>query len=375
MDSRIIYFGAQFIFGVLFVVLFHLNRLSYRGKAPVKLEAVFILFLITLVLDIIWVFIEGVPKLRNWNITLETVYLSTMAWTGYVWFLHTLDFFPAKSLKLKDYKYILGIPVIIEIICILLSIRTGWIFSVDEGGTYIRGPYHFYTVALNYIYMLLGSYVALKCRNEATLSLDKRRFTVAALFPLPVLLLSGAQILLPPGLPAMQGGVLVSLLLLYGGSTDAIITTDHLTALPNRIAFEAYMMERIQKYPANGSYHLYLLEGDIDNFKIINDSFGHIEGDRALVQTADALREYFSEYGVSFRTGGDEFMIVVESDCELDIQKIRREFNEHLSASAYRDDMTLSMSLGISEYDGSMTLREFIDSADRDLYAVKSLQS
>lgn len=372
MDSRIVYFGAQSIFALLFVVMFFLNRNSYRGRGTSKLEALFVLFIITLILDGIWVFIDGVPKYRTAHIALETTYLSTMACTGYLWFLYTLDFLPADSLKLRNYRYLLGIPVVIEIILIFLSIKNGWIFIVDEGGTYIRGKYHIYTVLLNYLYMLLGSYVALKCRKEAVLSLDKRRFAAVAMFPIPVLLLSGLQMLLPPGLPAMQGGVLIGLLLQYGGSTDVIITRDYLTGLPNRLAFDNYLVDRMQKHHTDDKGRLYLMEGDIDNFKSINDTLGHAGGDRVLCRAADALRRFFSANGTVFRTGGDEFMIIAETDEELNVSETRIGLNEYLSEHAGQDQqMTVEMSLGISEYDGVMTFDEFIEATDRSLYADK----
>lgn len=371
MDSKIVYFGTQSIFGILFLVLFFLNRSSYRERGTHKIDALFIVFVITLVLDSAWVFIDGVPEYRTWHIALETTYLSLMACTGYLWFLYTLDFFPAKSLKLRDYKFLLGIPVLIEIALIIISIKTGWIFEVDAGGTYIRGDYHIYTVLLNYLYMLFGSYVAIKCRREALLPIDKRRYTVAALFPLPVLVLSGIQMLLPPGFPSMQGGVLIGLLLLYGGSQNALVSRDFLTGLPNRIAFENELTEQMQKYRSDGPNLLYLMEGDIDNFKQINDTFGHPVGDKVLKHAADVLCQVFSPYGSVFRIGGDEFMIIAEADDHFDINELRNRLNEQLSLNASKDEMNISMSLGIMKYDGKMSFREFIDNVDKDLYTDK----
>lgn len=63
-------------------------------------------------------------------------------------------------------------------------------------------------VVINYLYMLLGSYVALKCRKQVLFEVEKRWLTAAAFFPVPVLLLSGVQMLLPPGLPSMQAGAI-----------------------------------------------------------------------------------------------------------------------------------------------------------------------
>ncbi|MBP3736160.1 MAG: GGDEF domain-containing protein [Lachnospiraceae bacterium] len=372
MDYRIIYFGAQTMIGILFLVLYSLRCAGRRGQRPEKLDAVYGLFIITILLDSIWILIDGVPKYRTWHILLELVYLSVMAHTGYLWFLYTLDLFPAKSMLLRRYRYILGIPVLFQIALILTSVKTGLIFIVDENGTYIRGSLSLLPVLMNYCYMLLGSYVALTCRKEALLTIDKRRFTVAALFPVPVLFLSGAQMLLPPGLPTMQGGVLVALLLLYGTSQNLLITRDYLTGLPNRSAFEQDLLERLRRYRADGSSNLYLMEGDLDSFKQINDTYGHPAGDTALRHAADALRLVFSPYGaVVFRTGGDEFMVIAETDVPLDTDLLRKELNKCLLAASENDPVRLSMSLGIEKYDGRTDFRALIESADRKLYEAK----
>ena len=372
MDQRIVYVGAQSIFCILFLTLFFLRRLNNKGGKLDKFDFLSFLFVATLILDCIWSFIDGVPKYRNWHIALQVVYLSTMAVTGYLWFLYTLDFFPAKDMKLHKYKYVLGLPVIIFIVLIFLSIKTNWMFVVDENGTYTRGDFHIYMVLFNYIYMLLGSYVALKCRKESVLTIDKRRFLIAAFFPVPILVLSALQIILPPGLPAMQGGVLIGFTLLYGTSQNLLITRDYLTGLPNRVAFEQDLMDRLHKIRINKESSLYLLEGDFDRFKSINDTHGHPTGDKALITTSEALKTTFAGYGAAvFRTGGDEFSMLMESETAPNMDLIRKDLAENLTKAASSDGLDLSMSLGMAEYDRSMDFKDLIEKADRSLYSEK----
>lgn len=374
MDYRIVYVGAQTIFGIMFLTLLYLRHANERARRLDKLDALYCLFLITIILDAIWMLINGKPEFRNVHVALHVVYLSTMACTGCLWLFYMLDFFPAKNMKLRKYRFVLVIPVLITIVLIFCSIKTSWMFVVDENGLYIRGDYHIYTILLNYSYMLLGSYVALRCRKEALLTMDKRRFGVAALFPVPVLILSAAQMILPPGLPAMQGGVLVALLLLYGTSQNVLITRDHLTDLPNRFAFEQDLLNRINRYKAGGPEHLYVFAGDLDRFKRINDTHGHPVGDTALRLTAKTLQQVFRAYSaVVFRTGGDEFIMTAETDQVLDVDKIRQELNSALAAVEAPEHVQLSMSLGMQEYDGSMNLRTLIEEADRKLYDSKRL--
>ncbi|MBQ9069623.1 MAG: hypothetical protein IJ131_11330, partial [Eggerthellaceae bacterium] len=167
LDYRIVYAGAQAVCGALFLTLLYLRHANDRVQRINKLDVLYCLFLITIVLDAIWIFIDGRPEYRIGHIVLEVVYLSAMAVVGYLWFLYSLDFLPAKTMALRKYRFILAIPVIAEIIIVISSVNTGLIFTVDEGGHYIRGSLSIPAVLLHYAYMLLGSYVALHCRKEA----------------------------------------------------------------------------------------------------------------------------------------------------------------------------------------------------------------
>ena len=360
------------MFGVLFVVLLVLRHVNDRGRQLDKFDALYALFLIVTFLDATWMLIDGRAEFRTWHIALHVAYLSTMALTGYLWFLYTLDLFPAKSMGIRKYRFVLGIPVLIEIVLIFCSVWTNWMFIVAPDGTYIRGEYHIYTIFLNYGYMLLGSYVALRCRKKALLTMDRRRFGVAALFPVPIFVFTGAQMILPPGLPGLQGGVLVAFLLVYGTFQNVMITRDHLTGLPNRFAFERDLLERIQKHRPDAGERLYLMEGDLNKFKHINDTYGHPTGDHALQLTAQALSQVLPAYNaVAFRTGGDEFMMVAETDAPLDAAEVERSINAKLAELSEGTNFDLSMSLGMEEYDERMDFRTLIETVDKKLYAAK----
>ena len=367
--------GAQAVYGILFLTLFMLRRINERVGRPDKLDALYALFILTIVLDAIWMYIDGIPSLRAANIILEVVDISAVALASYLWFLYMLDFLPVKETALYKHRFLLSIPMYTQLLLIVTSVWTGLIFTVDEGGTYIRGPIHTYIVVVNYLYMLLGSFAALRSRREALLTMDRNRYTAAALFPIPVLLFSLTQMMLPPGFPGIQGGVLVSLLVLYGILQNTRVTQDHLTGLPNRFAFEQDLLGRIRRQQAGAETRLFLLEGDLDKFKHINDTHGHPVGDLALSEGAQALNQVFSDRGAAvFRTGGDEFMMIAESEEGIDLDALQKALNEKLKEVAASHGIELSMTLGMKEYDGKMSLREFIAEVDQQLYAAKDVE-
>ena len=372
MDYRVVYSGAQIVFAVLFLTHFFLHRMNNKGQKLDKLDILYLLFVATALLDSIWMMIDGRVEYRSAHIVLEVVYLTMMTLTGYDWFLYTLDLFPTKEVRIRKYRYALAIPTILMIVLIFTSIKTGWIFSVDQSGKYIRGDFNMVPVVVNYAYMVIGSYIALQCSRDALLTVDKKRFTLAALFPVPILIASAIQLTLPPGLPLMHGGVLVALLMQYGAAQNALATSDYLTGLSNRVAFEQDLIGRIRKFRPEDEENLYLLEGDIDDFKLINDTYGHSVGDRALIKAADVLSRIFAKYEAAvFRIGGDEFMAIIEFEKELDINQIEEEINSKLILTMPGDDINMSMSFGAEQYDESMNIRSFIDGADQKLYKSK----
>lgn len=88
---------------------------------------------------------------------------------------------------------------------------------------------------------------------------------------------------------------------------------DSLAGLYSRNGFYEIItsaFQRAQRY--SGSFRIFLM--DLDNFKMINDKYGHPEGDRALVEFGKVLIRSFREYDIIARFGGDEFVVVMEAD-------------------------------------------------------------
>jgi len=92
---------------------------------------------------------------------------------------------------------------------------------------------------------------------------------------------------------------------------DHLAHHDSLTGLPNRLLLRTYLEQALQARSADGGVALMLL--DLDNFKIINDSFGHNAGDELLVEVARRLRRFVGGRGLVARLGGDEFVVVLSN--------------------------------------------------------------
>lgn len=176
------------------------------------------------------------------------------------------------------------------------------------------------------------------------------------------------------------GGVIV---LLLAGLTAALISinenrknfkrlavTDALTGIYNRHGFD----EQVEQYMRqNPQKHCVVAMLDIDDFKLVNDVYGHAAGDGALQKLAESMKQYFSKDVILGRNGGDEFSIFMP-DCTVEEVKpfLKKFTGETKKFYCKGEEHTFTISLGFAEYpvladDRSQLMR----CADMALYEVK----
>ena len=149
--------------------------------------------------------------------------------------------------------------------------------------------------------------------------------------------------------------------------------TDDLTCLYNRRGFFAAATQQLKVALRQGRGIL-LFFCDVDDLKYINDTYGHQEGDLALVRTADALEQAFRDSDLLARLGGDEFAaLAVDAENEGE-QTILGRLEDSLRNSGH-DEATvkLSLSVGVARFDPKKpaTLGELMAEADRAMYEQK----
>jgi diguanylate cyclase (GGDEF)-like protein len=149
--------------------------------------------------------------------------------------------------------------------------------------------------------------------------------------------------------------------------------TDDLTCLYNRRGFFAAATQQLKLAQRNG-HSVLLFFCDVDNLKQINDSYGHREGDLALVRTADALEGAFRDSDVLARLGGDEFAALALEASPQDEGVILHRLEESTRKSNVGESRyVLSLSVGVARFDPqrAISLGELMEKADLDMYEQK----
>ena len=155
---------------------------------------------------------------------------------------------------------------------------------------------------------------------------------------------------------------------------DNIATEDYvfdgLTGLRNRHGFER-AESRIARKKEKKTFTLISI--DIDNFKIINDLFGHAFGDEVLTKRAKDLRRVFGYQNLTSRTGGDEFTVLFTNQSYQDLEPSIKKFATRQHSVRHNGkNICFTVSIGVATYpDQASSLDELAKKSDRALYAVK----
>lgn len=150
--------------------------------------------------------------------------------------------------------------------------------------------------------------------------------------------------------------------------------TDGLTGLYNSRHFYGQLqveMERAERY----EHPLSLLMLDVDNFKSYNDTFGHLEGDRVLGGLAQVIRESIRLSDSAYRYGGEEFVALLPETDRVEAvrvaERLRSSFEKRIFNPLTGEQVTMTISIGVSKFQIGDDSKEFIRRADAGTYAAK----
>lgn len=149
----------------------------------------------------------------------------------------------------------------------------------------------------------------------------------------------------------------------------AMANTDPLTGIYNRRYLMKYLEEMLNNMSGKTACAMLL---DIDYFKKANDTYGHIFGDKVLVEFAKTMKNNVNDKGIVARFGGEEFMIIFNTDNKTEIRGIMKAISNGFAEFSQREKgIELTFSGGAEFFDSSATMTEIFSTADKKLYTAK----
>ena len=144
---------------------------------------------------------------------------------------------------------------------------------------------------------------------------------------------------------------------------------DPLTKLYNR----RYLVSQVREWMRMSEKNFWIVLLDVDDFKAVNDTYGHGYGDDVLREVGRLMIEEMSDKGIASRFGGEEFMLVFEQDDRAQVIRSFQKIQEGLRAYSQATRQTdITLSGGMERYEAAKPLDMLFTSTDRKLYAAKS---
>lgn len=325
------------------------------------------------VIDVIWILFEvGIFRNGIIHYILNLISYVVANVSSYYWFIYSETTQGNRYVFSKKNRLKLAIPLII-IVCISLGF-----FSFIEfiHISSFKSEFYFYyylimAVSLSF-YIVAASLKSFSRAYKKENLENKDLFLIMGFYPL--IFITGA-ILQSCFLyiPILCYVVSLDLLCVYLSNLDNLISVDSLTKLNNRNQFNRF----IDKSVKDGEGKKWLFFIDVDNFKYINDTYGHLEGDKALVVIANALKlsckENPNNYFIS-RYGGDEFIIMVNHNDIIEPKIFKKEISDSLKKCCKKENINykLSVSVGDSLVDFKKeSIESCLKKADKRLYLEK----
>lgn len=293
------------------------------------------------------------------------IYLATLVYPVlWVLFVDWKLYKSYKNLKTVG-TYSIIFPAILTV-ALLFNIKFNFLFEIDADNLYHRGPLFLVALGLPYVYSL-ASIIMVKRGKKASRYL----FFPIWLFVAPIIIGGICQGLFY-GISVFWCSLSIALVAVYMAEQDENTYIDALTGIYNR----KYLTNRLFSYEANKKTCGGIMI-DLDKFKNINDTFGHLEGDDALKSVGEILFKSIPKEGFVTRYAGDEFVVIIESADEKlvvdTISDIRENVNKFNSSE--KKQYHLAFSMGHSMYSpGQMTLEEFMKEMDDEMYRIKQMK-
>ena len=298
--------------------------------------------------------------------TSNTIASASSGIIGYCWCLFVEYHIHRNFERIKKKSRVLAIPLIIATFLIIVNLfGTGIIFNISKENVYTRGPMNFILYIFVFVYYIESIYTVQKAKNDFTLV----EFFPIYYFIIPCMLGTMIQGFFF-GISTIWLCVAIAFIIVYIEIQISISFIDDLSGLYNR----KYMNHYLSKLQNDKTKHVYGFLMDINDFKAINDTYGHLKGDHAIIHFGKILQHSIDKDSVAIRMGGDEFVIFakLKSDEEALALKKQIKYNVRQFNIKSKEPFHLSFSVGIAKFNGK-NIDAFLSAMDDSMYEAKNM--
>ena len=374
-DYFVFYTEASLICVIILSTILVADRMyNTKQEKQVWFRRAIVAFMLYFISDAFW------AAMLSGEFTVKRSYVVLVNLSNYILLglmAYGLFMFIAASEKMpfrKDARIrrLIFLPVIISTLAISIAYVKNPLFWVNEQNE-LNNLYFPLMIAVPSLYLWAGFGLSVRYALKSVSKMDKRRFLTIGSIPVIVMAFGMIQVV-ALNAPTFCFGCTVMWLFYYLENMQTMISVDDLTHLNNRGQINRYL----EQIHYNKDIRVIIMMIDINKFKTINDTYGHAEGDRALVIVSEALRQTCEQIKASVflgRYGGDEFTIVIKNP-EEDIMPeqlvslIRSILTQKKTENQLPYDLNVSIGydlIRVSDDDANECLKR----ADKNLYIDK----
>ena len=378
MSEYFIYYVTSNIVGcIIFGIMLAHDRLSIdKQEKQLKYDHALIAFMLYFLSDAIWSGVDsGVFPVNTFTVlttNFMNFFIMTVITSRWLMYAMTVEQLPIRNKRTT--KILILIPFIVSVIGVVITYIFAPDLLLDENLKNTK-LYDAYLVSIPYIYIIAAIIYAMKKAIREKNPIEKKNHLYIGLFPIMVLVAGLAQIILMPQLPVFCFSCTILMLIYYIQSMDAQISIDPLTRLNNRGQLIRFVSQS-SNLNIDGR-KTFVIMMDINDFKMINDTYGHDEGDNALIIVAGSLTSALQNHSFPTflgRYGGDEFVLIVHPVTEDEMKELLSEIRECIIQKCIDENKPyiLSIGIGFDEFLGGQdTFSECMQRADSKLYLDK----
>ncbi len=240
------------------------------------------------------------------------ILLGTLA---YLWFMYMAasEDLPFRTSRKK--RLLCLLPLVVTTLAMIIAYAAAPQFWISDTGE-LNKLYYAMMIAAPVTYLLSAFVISMSKARKAESADDRRLFLLIGIYPLSVIVFGLVQTSVVNA-PLFCFGCTLMMLVFYIVQMQTLVSVDSLTRLNNRGQITRYM----NQIHYRDNVPTYVMMVDVDGFKQINDTYGHAEGDRALILVSEVLKQacdHFETPAFLGRYGGDEFTIIFQNPGESD---------------------------------------------------------
>lgn len=369
------YTEANIVCIIILGILFLHDRLhSTRQEKQIWFNRTIIAHILYFLSDIVWagVLSGHFQKTRFLVVMCNFMNYILLSLLAYEWFMYMAASVNLRFRNSGRNRALCLLPMLLSILAIVASYAVSPYFWVSEGND-LNIWYYPMMIAAPVLYLISAFAFSMIQANKTESREEKLLYRLIGTYPMGVMLFGCIQAFFLDA-PLFCFGCTIMMVFFYIQTMQALVSVDSLTRMNNRGQINRYM-EQV-RYRDN--VKIYTMMIDIDKFKQINDTYGHAEGDRALILAAEALKQTAERIKAPMflgRYGGDEFTVFIQT---TEGEEIPEQFIDALRISLQEKQLAnqlpydLKISVGYDLLKGKDdTLEACVIRADEKLYRNK----